>query len=46
MILHLDLRIMVDIEGPLSLIAGIHIGARALLHMNMIRFGCIARRTQ
>ncbi len=43
------LREMIDIEGPLSycssalsLIAGVHIGARALIDINLIWFGNIA----
>jgi hypothetical protein len=41
---------MIDVEGPLrygsseiSLIGGVHIGARALLDINLIWFGYIAR---
>jgi hypothetical protein len=42
---------MIDIEGPLSysaptLIGGVHIGARALLDINLMWFGFIARLSQ
>ncbi len=30
---------MIDLEGPLSLLGGFHIGARALLDINLIWFG-------
>ncbi len=39
-------RVMIDLEGPLSLIGGVYIGERALLHINLILFGYIARLSQ
>ncbi len=45
------LRVMIDIEGhcvssALSLIGGVHIGARPMLVINLIWFGYIARLSQ
>jgi hypothetical protein len=49
-LVHIFLRVMIDIEGLLSLVqpffsyvGGVHIGARALLDINLIWFGYIAR---